>query len=97
MSMLYLAQPDQQQQLDWLAGGTLAILLDSAATDGQLMMGRFDVSEGEASPSRPSPKARPSSRRPSRWPKAPPSTATSSSAHPANPSVRSAQFRHIVT
>ena len=48
MSMLYLAQPDQQQQLDWLAGGTLAILLDSAATDGQLMMGRFDVAEGEA-------------------------------------------------
>ena len=50
MSMLYLAQPEQQQQLDWLAGGTLAILLDSAATDGQLMMGRFDVAEGEAPP-----------------------------------------------
>ena len=26
------------------------MLLDSAATDGQLMMGRFDVSEGEAPP-----------------------------------------------
>ena len=50
MSMLYLAQPEQQQQLDWLAGGTLAILLDSAATNGQLMMGRFDVAEGEAPP-----------------------------------------------
>ena len=50
MSMLYLAQANQQQQLDWLDGGTLAILLDGAATDGQLMMGRFDVSEGEAPP-----------------------------------------------
>jgi len=50
MSMLYLAQANQQQQLDWLAGGTLAIMLDSAATNGQLMMGRFDVAEGEAPP-----------------------------------------------
>jgi quercetin dioxygenase-like cupin family protein len=50
VSMLYLAQPDQQQQLEWLDGGTLALLLDSKATDGQLMMGRFDVSEGEAPP-----------------------------------------------
>jgi quercetin dioxygenase-like cupin family protein len=50
VSMLYLAQPDQQQQLEWLAGGTLTMMLDSAATDGQLMMGRFDVSEGEAPP-----------------------------------------------
>jgi quercetin dioxygenase-like cupin family protein len=50
MSMFFLAGPDQQQQLEWLAGGTLAILLDSKATDGQLMMGRFSVSEGEAPP-----------------------------------------------
>ena len=50
MSMLYLAQANQQQQLDWLDGGTIAILVDGAATDGQLMMGRFDVSEGEAPP-----------------------------------------------
>ena len=50
MSMLYLAQPDQQQQLEWLDGGTLAMLLDGKATDGQLMMGRFDVSKGEAPP-----------------------------------------------
>jgi quercetin dioxygenase-like cupin family protein len=50
MSMIYLAQPDQQQQLEWLDGGTLALLLDGKATDGQLMMGRFDVSEGEAPP-----------------------------------------------
>jgi quercetin dioxygenase-like cupin family protein len=50
MSMLYLAQPEQQQQLEWLDGGTLALLLDAAATDGQLMMGRFDVQQGEAPP-----------------------------------------------
>jgi mannose-6-phosphate isomerase-like protein (cupin superfamily) len=50
MSMAYLIQPDQQQQLEWLDGGTLAILLDGKATNGQLMIGRFDVSEGEAPP-----------------------------------------------
>jgi quercetin dioxygenase-like cupin family protein len=50
MSMAYLAQPEQQQQLEWIDGGTLAILLDGAATNGQLMIGRFDVSEGEAPP-----------------------------------------------
>lgn len=47
MSMAYIAQPEQQQKLEWLAGGTLAMLLDGKATDGQLMIGRFDVSEGE--------------------------------------------------
>lgn len=50
MSMTYIAQPDRQQQLEWLDGGTLAVLLDAATTDGQLMIGRFDVQEGEASP-----------------------------------------------
>lgn len=50
MSMVYLAQPEQQQQLEWLDGGTLAMLLDGKATDGQLMIGRFDVAEGEAPP-----------------------------------------------
>jgi hypothetical protein len=46
MSLAYLAQPGQQQKLEWLDGGTLSILLDSAATDGQLMVGRFDVEKG---------------------------------------------------
>lgn len=50
MSMAYLAQPEQQQQLEWLDGGTLSILLDGAATNGQLMVGRFAVSKGEAPP-----------------------------------------------
>jgi quercetin dioxygenase-like cupin family protein len=48
--MAYLAQPEQQQQLEWLDGGTLAMLLDGKATGGQLMIGRFDVAEGEAPP-----------------------------------------------
>jgi mannose-6-phosphate isomerase-like protein (cupin superfamily) len=46
--MAYIARPDQQQKLEWLDGGTLALLLDGKATDGQLMMGRFDVARGEA-------------------------------------------------
>ena len=50
MSQLYLAQPDQQQKLEWLDNGVLTMVLDSAATDGQLMMGRFDVARGEAPP-----------------------------------------------
>jgi quercetin dioxygenase-like cupin family protein len=50
MSMAYLAQPDQQQKLEWLDGGTLAMLLDGKVTDGQLMVGRFDVGRGEAPP-----------------------------------------------
>ncbi|ACU73424.1 Cupin 2 conserved barrel domain protein [Catenulispora acidiphila DSM 44928] len=50
MSMAYVSQPDQQQKLEWLDGGTLAMLLDGAATDGNLMIGRFDVAEGEAPP-----------------------------------------------
>jgi hypothetical protein len=44
MSMAYLAQPEQQQKLEWLDGGTLSILLDAQATDGQLMIG--DASTG---------------------------------------------------
>ena len=50
MSMAYLAQPDHQQQLEWLDGSTLSILLDGATSNGQLMIGRFDVNEGEAPP-----------------------------------------------
>ncbi|QXG77443.1 cupin domain-containing protein [Modestobacter sp. L9-4] len=50
MSIPYLARPEQHQQLEWLNGDTLSILLDGAATNGQLMVGRFDVSRGEAPP-----------------------------------------------
>jgi len=50
MSTAYLARPEQHQQLEWLGGSTLSLLLDGAATDGRLMVGRFDVSRGEAPP-----------------------------------------------
>jgi quercetin dioxygenase-like cupin family protein len=50
MSMAYLAQPAQQQKLEWIGGSTFSVLLDSAATDGQLAVGRFDVEKGEAPP-----------------------------------------------
>ena len=50
MSMAYLAQPEQQQKLEWLDGGVFAVLLDAAATDGQLTVGRFSVGKGEAPP-----------------------------------------------
>jgi quercetin dioxygenase-like cupin family protein len=49
MTMAYLAQPEQHQHLDWLGGATLSILLDGAASDGRLTVGRFDLSEGDAS------------------------------------------------
>lgn len=50
MSIPYLAQPEQQQKLEWLDGGTFSVLLDAAATDGQLTVGRFDVAKDEAPP-----------------------------------------------
>ncbi len=50
MTMAYLAQPDQQQTLEWLDGSTFSVLLDSQATNGQLTVGRFAVSKGEAPP-----------------------------------------------
>ncbi|MFC5184887.1 cupin domain-containing protein [Actinomadura harenae] len=50
MSIPYLAQSDQHQQLEWLDGGTLSVLLDGAATSGNLTVGRFAVSKGEAPP-----------------------------------------------
>ncbi|WP_269859653.1 cupin domain-containing protein [Streptomyces sp. RPT161] len=48
--MAYLAQPEEQQKLEWLDGGQFAVLLDSTATDGQLTVGRFSVARGEAPP-----------------------------------------------
>lgn len=50
MSSAFLAQPTGQPTVEWLAGGTFAVLLDAAATNGQLGVGRFRVSEGEAPP-----------------------------------------------
>ena len=50
MSSAFLAQAEQHQQLEWLGGGTMSILLDSEATDGQLLVARFDANGGAASP-----------------------------------------------
>ncbi|MFE6229361.1 MULTISPECIES: cupin domain-containing protein [unclassified Streptomyces] len=50
MTMPYLAQTENQQKLEWLDGGTFSVLLDQDATDGQLTVGRFDVTRGEAPP-----------------------------------------------
>jgi quercetin dioxygenase-like cupin family protein len=50
MSMSHLAQPEQHQELEWIGGSTFSILLDSAATEGQLTVGRVDVERGEAPP-----------------------------------------------
>lgn len=50
MSSAYLAQAGQHQQLEWLGGGTMSILLDSEATDSELMVARFDAGDGAASP-----------------------------------------------
>ncbi|RKN40355.1 cupin domain-containing protein [Streptomyces hoynatensis] len=50
MTIPYLAQPEDQQKLEWLDGSTFSILLDSAATGGQLTVGRFAASRGEAPP-----------------------------------------------
>jgi mannose-6-phosphate isomerase-like protein (cupin superfamily) len=50
MSRAYVAQPEQQQQLEWLDNTNLSMLLDSAATEGNLTVGRFDLDEGVAAP-----------------------------------------------
>ncbi|MFJ8025736.1 cupin domain-containing protein [Streptomyces sp. NPDC096311] len=50
MTMAYLAQPDQQQTLEWLDGSTFSVLLDGQATNGQLTVGRFAVGKDEAPP-----------------------------------------------
>lgn len=50
MSIPYLAQREDQQQLEWIGGSVFSILLDAEATGGQLTVGRFDVSKGEAPP-----------------------------------------------
>jgi hypothetical protein len=50
MTIPYLAQREDQQQLEWIGGSVFSVLLDAEATGGQLTVGRFDVSLGEAPP-----------------------------------------------
>ncbi|MET9914727.1 cupin domain-containing protein [Streptomyces sp. NPDC006476] len=50
MSIPHLAQREDQQQREWIGGIVFSVLLDAEATGGQLTVGRFDVSKGEAPP-----------------------------------------------
>ncbi|MFH8492906.1 cupin domain-containing protein [Streptomyces coeruleorubidus] len=50
MSISNLAQREAQQQLEWIGGSVFSFLLDAEATGGQLTVGGFDVSKGEAPP-----------------------------------------------
>jgi quercetin dioxygenase-like cupin family protein len=50
MSVPYLAQAADHQQLQWLDGGVVRILLDGEKTDGQLMMHRQATERESASP-----------------------------------------------
>lgn len=46
----YIGQASSRQRLEWLGGSIVEVLLDSAATDGQLMMLRSELRQGDASP-----------------------------------------------
>lgn len=50
MSIPYLAQAADHQQLEWHGGGIMSILLDAAKTSGQLTMLRSTLPAGAASP-----------------------------------------------
>ncbi|MFF0308987.1 cupin domain-containing protein [Streptosporangium sp. NPDC004379] len=50
MSLPYVARAADHEQLEWLGGGVMRILLDGAKTDGQLAMIRSDAAGGSASP-----------------------------------------------
>jgi quercetin dioxygenase-like cupin family protein len=50
MSVPYLAQAAEQEQLQWLGGGVMRIMLDSEKTDGQLTMMRSATHGGSAAP-----------------------------------------------
>ena len=50
MSLPYLASAADHQQLEWIGGSIMSVLLDGAATDGQLTMLRTRLSGGAASP-----------------------------------------------
>ena len=50
MSVPYQAQAAEHEQLQWLGGGIMRILLDGEKTGGQLTMVRSDAQGGSASP-----------------------------------------------
>lgn len=48
--MSYFAAAEDHQRLEWLGGSTMTVLLDSAATDGQLMVTSTSLADGDAAP-----------------------------------------------
>jgi quercetin dioxygenase-like cupin family protein len=50
MNVPYLAQAAEQEQLQWLGGGVMRILLDSKETGGQLTLMRSAAQGGSAAP-----------------------------------------------
>jgi quercetin dioxygenase-like cupin family protein len=50
MSLAFIAQASDHQQLEWIGGSTVSVLLDGAATGGQLTAVRSRLREGPASP-----------------------------------------------
>jgi quercetin dioxygenase-like cupin family protein len=50
MTSPYIAQADDHQRLAWLGTSTLEVLLDGAATGGQLALIRTELQRGDAAP-----------------------------------------------
>ncbi|MGY1652468.1 cupin domain-containing protein [Geodermatophilus sp. SYSU D01119] len=50
MTVPFLAPRQDQQQLEWIGGSTVSVLLDAEATGGALTVARLDVEQGDASP-----------------------------------------------
>ncbi|MEO5852488.1 MAG: cupin domain-containing protein [Nocardioides sp.] len=50
MTLAYVANAADHQQIEWIGGGTVSVLLDTAATAGQLTMVRSRLPKGAAAP-----------------------------------------------
>jgi quercetin dioxygenase-like cupin family protein len=50
MSLAFIAQASEHQELEWIGGSTVTVLLDGDATGGQLTAVRSRMREGAASP-----------------------------------------------
>jgi quercetin dioxygenase-like cupin family protein len=50
MSLAYIAQAGEHQQLEWIDGQILEVLLDGSATEGQVVVVRSHLAAGSASP-----------------------------------------------
>ncbi|MEX2659622.1 MAG: cupin domain-containing protein [Acidimicrobiales bacterium] len=50
MAHVHLAQRSEHQQLEWIGDSTVSVVLDAAASDGQLMILESRLRRGDASP-----------------------------------------------